>query len=295
MCGISDRAWRILAREQGCSFVFTQMVSSEALLHEHQKSWRLLDLEGEEGPVGVQLFGCKPQDLGVAARMLQDAGAALVDLNIGCPARKIVKVRGGSALLREPEVVREILHEMRAALSIPLTIKIRAGWEQYGPEAFLITEIAEGEGVDAITIHARTRAQGFKGQADWSIIAELKRRTRLPVIGNGDIRSGADGVRMMRETGCDGVMVGRGIIGNPWLIGDLCRSIRHTDLAAGAETGTEAGGADQAPGQPAAPAADQTAPQTDGLAAPSLPERIEMMRRHARLMARTPGHPARAY
>jgi nifR3 family TIM-barrel protein len=257
MCGISDRAWRILAREQGCHLVFTQMVSSEALIHDHRKTWDLLDLKGEEGPVAVQLFGCKPEDLAQTARMLEEAGADVVDFNMGCPARKIVKTQGGSSLLREPVRVREILRAMRRALQGPFTVKIRAGWNRLGDEAFTIARIAEDEGVDAITLHARTREQGFKGQADWSIIAALKQRVRIPVIGNGDVRTAADAQRMIRETGCDGVMIGRGIIGNFWLLGRAVACLR---------------------GEPEPPE-------------PTLRERLALMRRHAGLMAGRRGTP----
>lgn len=257
MCGISDRAWRILAREQGCQLVYTQMVSSEALLHDHRKTWDLLNLKDEEGPVAVQLFGCKPDDLADTARMLEEAGADVVDFNMGCPARKIVKTQGGSSLLREPVRVREILRAMRRALQGPFTVKIRAGWNRLGDEAFTIARIAEEEGVDAITLHARTREQGFKGQADWSIIAALKQRSRIPVIGNGDVRTADDARRMIRETGCDAVMIGRGIIGNFWLLGQALARLR---------------------GKPEPPA-------------PSLSERLAMMRRHAGLMAERRGIP----
>lgn len=257
MCGISDRAWRILAREQGCRLTYTQMVSSEALIHDHRKTWDLLDLEGEEGPVVVQLFGYKPADLAHTARMLEEAGAAAVDFNMGCPARKIVKTLGGSALLREPVRVREILRAMRASLGGVFTVKIRAGWSRQGEEAFTIARIAEDEGVDGITLHARTREQGFKGEADWSFIAALKRQARIPVIGNGDVRSADDAQRMIRETGCDGVMIGRGMIGNFWLLGRALARLR---------------------GEPES-------------REPTLRERLAMMRRHAGLMTERRGTP----
>ncbi len=253
LCGISDRAWRILAREQGCTLTCTQMVSCEAVVYDDPKTWGLLDIEGEaaEGLVAVQLLGHRPETLAEAARRLEAKGAALVDLNMGCPARKVVNSSGGSALLRQPEQVRAILRAMRAAIRIPLTVKIRAGWSESGREAFEIARIAEGEGVDAVILHARTREQAYKGRADWSLIAALREQLRVPVIGNGDVFCADDAERMRRETNCAAVMIGRGAMGNPWLLGACVARLR---------------------GEPDPPA-------------PLLAERIAMMRRHARLMA----------
>lgn len=257
MCGISDRAWRLLAREQGCALTYTQMASSDALNYHDQKTWDILDVAGEdkEGLVCIQLLGHRAESLARAARLLEDAGASIVDLNMGCPARKVVASLGGSALLRSPDTVREILRAMRAAVRGPLTIKIRAGWDKYGEDAFAVGKIAEDEGIDAIAIHARTREQGYKGHADWSIIRALKERLRLPVIGNGDITEPEHALEMIRETGCDGVMIGRGILGNPWLLGRAVALLRG-----------------------------ETVPPP-----PTPRERIEMMRRHARLMVERRG------
>lgn len=257
MCGISDRAWRLLAREQGCRLTYTQMASCDALNHGDRKTWDILDVggEGAEGPVAIQLLGHTADSLAAAARLLEQAGAALVDLNMGCPARKVVASMGGSALLREPGRVRDILRAMRAAVHGPLTIKVRAGWDKYGEDAFVIGTIAEEEGVDAVAIHARTREQAYKGRADWSIIRSLKEQIHIPVIGNGDISEPEHVLQMIRETGCDGVMIGRGILGNPWLLGRAIALLR---------------------GEPVPP------PPTAG-------ERIEMMRRHARLMVERRG------
>ncbi|MEO8376548.1 MAG: tRNA-dihydrouridine synthase, partial [Candidatus Sumerlaeota bacterium] len=157
---------------------------------------------------------------------LQDAGAAIVDLNMGCPVNKVVKANGGSALMRQPDLVREIFQKMRAALTVPFTVKFRAGWEKYGEEAFSVAQLAQEEGLDAVAIHARTRQQGFKGHADWTIIRALKERIKLPVIGNGDVRSADDAVRMIRDFGADGIMIGRGCMGNPWLFGEIAARFR---------------------------------------------------------------------
>ncbi|MCB2155362.1 tRNA dihydrouridine synthase DusB [bacterium] len=223
MCGISDHAWRQLSREQGCPLVFTQMISSEAMTRGGDwKCWKLLDFEPAEAPICVQIFGSDPENLAETARLVQERGATIVDLNMGCPAKKVVSSNGGSALMRQPELVREIFRAMRAALTVPFTVKFRAGFDKYGEEAFAVAHMAEEEGLDAICVHARTRTQMFKGKADWSILSELKRRVSLPVIGNGDVKTADDAERMIRETGVDGVMIGRGGMGNPWLFGQVC-------------------------------------------------------------------------
>ena len=149
MCGISDHAWRALSREQGCPLVFTQMVSSEAMIRGRDKCWDLLDMDVAEAPICAQLFGADPETLAQCAARLQEAGATIVDLNMGCPVNKVVKSKGGSALMKEPDLVREILRAMRAALEVPFTVKFRAGWEKYGEEAMTIAHICEEEGVDA--------------------------------------------------------------------------------------------------------------------------------------------------
>lgn len=218
MCGISDRPWRQFAREKGCPLVYTQMVSCEAMMRTgREKSWKILDMFLEPGPVCAQVFGCDPAHLAATARLLQEAGATIVDLNMGCPVNKIVKSNGGSALMTQPDLVRRIFGRMREALTVPFTVKFRAGWEKFGEEAHIIARIAEEEGLDAIAVHARTREQGYKGHADWSIIKALKETVKIPVIGNGDVRSADDAVRLVRDFGADAVMIGRGCMGNPWI------------------------------------------------------------------------------
>lgn len=227
MCGISDRPWRVLAREQGCPLVYTQMVSCEAMVRNgRDKSWAILDMYLEPGPVCAQVFGGNPVHLAETARQLQDAGATIVDLNMGCPVNKIVKSNGGSALMTQPELYRRIFREMRRVLTVPFTVKFRAGWEKFGQEAFDVAHAAQEEGLDAIAVHARTREQGYKGQADWSLIRDLKETVSIPVIGNGDIRCADDAVRMVRDFKADAVMVGRGCMGNPWIFGQIIARFR---------------------------------------------------------------------
>jgi tRNA-dihydrouridine synthase B len=218
MCNISDRAQRTILRDMGADLVCTQMISSEGLTRQDKNTWGLLDIADEEPPVEVQLLGSDPQVLARAAQIVVDQGAATVDLNMGCPARKVTGNDCGSALMRNPQRVAEIVRTIKRAIDKPFTVKMRAGWSDGETSSLELAKICEAEGADAVALHARTREQGYKGHADWALIAEMKSRLSIPVIGNGDVTSPADAVRMFRETGCDAVMIGRGLIGNPWLL-----------------------------------------------------------------------------
>lgn len=175
----------------------------------------------DEKPLSVQIFGSDPRMMADAARIVQDSGADIVDINMGCSVRKILKSNSGSALMKDPLRVRQILDAVRQAVTIPLTIKIRSGWEPSGLQAVEISQLAEACGVDAVAVHPRTATQGFRGKADWTIIAAVKKALLIPVIGNGDITTASDALRMRSETGCDGVMVGRAAIGNPMIFGQI--------------------------------------------------------------------------
>jgi len=217
MCGITHQAFRRVCKEYGAGLVLTQMVSAKALTMRDSKTHFLLSYDEGERPVGFQLFGKDAETLGEAARICQEMGADLVDLNMGCPAKKIVNDGGGSALLKEPEKARQIFEAMRKNLTIPFTVKMRAGWDKYSGESLEIAKIAEDCGVDAITLHARTKEQGYSGKAEWDMIREFKEALTIPVIGNGDVNNLDDIHRMLAETGCDGVMIGRGRVAAPWL------------------------------------------------------------------------------
>jgi len=214
MSGISDYPFRRIAKEHGCSLVFTEMVSAEGLL---RKGESFLKIGENEHPVSVQLFGSKPGILAKAAQMAESMGADAIDINMGCPAKQVVEAGAGVDLMRFPEKVKEILTEVRRGVKSPLTIKIRSGWDGEHINAVEISKIAEDCGVNAIAIHPRTKVQGFHGLADWDLIREVKRATCLPVIGNGDITTPSLAEKMIEETGCDGVMIGRGALGNPWI------------------------------------------------------------------------------
>ncbi len=217
MSGITDPPYRLLAREKGADLAYTEMVSAEGLVRGNNGCSRLLEPYPSEGPLMGQLFGHDPTALAEAASRVQEMGLAGVDINVGCPAAKIVQKGAGAALLREPERLRGILKQVRSALRIPLGIKIRSGWEEESLNGLEIVQMAEDCGVDLVAIHPRVRSQKFTGEADWGLIRMAKERTGVTIIGNGDVRSPEDAARMLQEAGCDGVMIGRGSWGNPWI------------------------------------------------------------------------------
>ena len=214
LSGITDYPFRKLVREFGCGLVFTEMVSAEGLL---RKGKPFLKMGEDEHPVSAQLSGSTPVALGQAAEMAEAAGADAIDINMGCPSRKVTDTGAGADLMRFPEKIERILREVRKSIRCPLTIKIRSGWDDDHVNAIEISKIAEACGVDAITIHPRTRVQWFHGKADWKLIGEVKRAVRIPVIGNGDVTTPYLVEKMLEETGCDGVMIGKGALGNPWI------------------------------------------------------------------------------
>mgnify|MGYP001091436616 CR=1 FL=1 len=257
MCGITDRGTRDTLRHYGAGLAYTEMLSMEGLVRKDRKTYALLDIEGEPAPVVVQIFGSRPQSAAEAARILQDRGVAAVDLNMGCPARKVVGNNCGSALLKFPALVADIVKAVVSSISIPFTVKMRWDFEEDGGSALEIARICEAEGAQAVALHARTRAERYRGHSDWSRIAELKSALNIPVIGNGDVRTPADAQAMMRQTGCDGVMIGRGLLGNPWIFQRSMEALQHDEAAQ---------------------------PWT-----PSLDERLEAMRYHAGKMAEWKG------
>ncbi len=235
LAGISNLPMRLLAKEAGCGLVCSEMISANALFHKTPKTFRLMDSVPEERPLSVQIFGADARIMATAAQMVVDAGADLLDINFGCSVKKVVKTGAGVALMRAPEQARKILSAVRSVSPIPLTIKIRSGWDSSGQQALEIAQIAQECGVDAITYHPRTATQGFGGCADWAQITRLKAAVTVPVIGNGDILSSEDALQMKAETGCDGVMVGRAAIGNPFIfeqikMAKMCQPIVSPNL-----------------------------------------------------------------
>ncbi len=222
MCGYSDRPFRDLLRQMGAHLVYTEMFSAEAMIRGDPKTWRLMDFRNEPSPVVAQIFGNRPAAMAEAARIAVRIGADAVDLNMGCPAKKVVRSGTGEALPDDPDTVRAVVRAMRRAVDVPVTAKMR--WRTDG-STLQIARICEDEGLDALALHARTRAQGYSGEARWSWIAALKQAVFVPVIGNGDVTTADDALRMRRETGCDAVMAGRALVGNPWLVRDVARAL----------------------------------------------------------------------
>ncbi|MDH4162138.1 MAG: tRNA dihydrouridine synthase DusB [Nitrospirota bacterium] len=226
MAGITDLPFRVICREMGAGIVYSEMVSAEALIRDQKRTLTLLATEPRERPVAFQIFGSRPASMAEAARILSERDIDIIDINMGCPVPKVLKSGSGSALLRAPGLAREIMEAVVTASAKPVTVKIRLGWDAKNIVAEELARSAEQAGIAAITVHGRTRVQGFSGSADWSMIGKVKRSVAIPVIGNGDVRSGADARRMLDETGCDGVMIGRAIQGNPWIFREAAAFLR---------------------------------------------------------------------
>ncbi|MGF6376964.1 tRNA-dihydrouridine synthase B [Clostridiales Family XIII bacterium PM5-7] len=221
LAGITDAPTRRLCREMGAALVYSEMVSAKGLYYQDKKTDQLLHIEEEEKPVAYQIFGSEPEIMGYAAMTLEDRENVILDVNMGCPVPKIVKNGEGSALMKNPELIYDIISAMTSATTKPVTAKIRIGFDERSINAVEVAKAIEAGGAAAVAVHGRTREQYYSGEADWSQIAAVKKAVTIPVIGNGDVIDGASAMAMMEQTGCEFVMIGRGALGNPWIFREL--------------------------------------------------------------------------
>ncbi len=224
LAGITNLAFRLIVREFGCDLCFTEMISANGLIRESAKTVEYLKTTPEDKPLGVQIFGSDPVVMAEAAKFVAWHQPDLIDINMGCPVRKVVKTGSGAMLMKDPPLAGRIIAAVVKAVNVPVTVKIRSGWSRHSMNAVEMARVAEEAGAAAVIVHARTADQGYSGHADWNVIAGVKQAVKIPVIGNGDIWQPQDALRMNAETGCDAVMVGRGSLGNPWIF----QGIRQT-------------------------------------------------------------------
>ncbi len=255
MAGVTDKAFRLIAKPFGPALMYTEMVSGKGLHYKSNKTSALLEAEDAEKPVAAQIFGHDPEIMGEIATEALDYGAVMIDINMGCPAPKIVNNGDGSAMMKDPQNAGKVIAAVRKAVSVPLSVKFRMGWDDAHINAVEFAKIAEANGADAVTVHGRTREAFYSGTANWDIIRQVKEAVSIPVIGNGDVVDGISAKALLQETGCDGIMVGRAAQGNPWIF----RNILHY-----LETG-------------------------EALPPPSLEERVSVASRHLELLVKFKG------
>lgn len=232
MSGITDQPFRQLVKRYGAGLVVSEMIASRAMVHASRRTLRMSRQSAGEAPVAVQLAGCEPEVVAEAARLTVDQGAAIIDINMGCPVKKVVKGDAGAALMRDEVLAGEIISAVVKAVDVPVTVKMRTGWDEGSRNAPRLARIAEESGAKAVTVHGRTRNQFYHGHSDWEFISEVKKMVKIPVIGNGDICTGDDARHMLAASGADAVMIGRGACGRPWMPGQVGRFLDAGDRLA---------------------------------------------------------------
>jgi tRNA-dihydrouridine synthase B len=226
MSGVSDMPYRKLAKRNGAALVISEMIASQAMVYANRKTMKMASNCAEEFPMAVQLAGCEPKLMAEAAKLNEDRGAAIIDINMGCPVKKVTKGHAGSALMRDEKLAGQIIESVVKAVKLPVTLKMRTGWDENSRNAPILAKIAEDSGVQMLTVHGRTRNQLYRGKADWSFIRNVKKAVSIPVIGNGDVTKVDHAAVLLEQSGADGVMIGRGTYGRPWFIGQVSHFLR---------------------------------------------------------------------
>lgn len=232
MAGYSNTSFRKIIKQMGAGLIFCEMVSDKALVYQNAKTLKMLKMSDEERPIAQQIFGSDITSFVKAAKIVEEKMKPdIIDINMGCPVPKVaIGAQAGSALLKDPDKIYEIVKAVVESVHIPVTVKIRSGWDEQHINAVLVSKKIEDAGASAITVHARTRSQGYSGKADWNIIKQVKKSVKIPVIGNGDVTTPFLAQKMLNETGCDGVMIGRGVLGNPWLIKECVAYLENKEI-----------------------------------------------------------------
>lgn len=225
MAGVTDLPFRLLCKGQGCGLLYSEMVSAKAIIHNNKNTFELIKVEEKEHPIALQLFGSEPEIMAEAAKRLEEEDFDFFDINMGCPVPKVVNNNEGSALMKNPKLAGQIVEAMVKAVKKPVTVKFRTGFTKETINAVPFAKIMESSGASAIAVHGRTREQYYSGKADWDIIRQVKEAVGIPVIGNGDVNSGKTAKALLDQTGCDGIMIGRGVRGNPWLFSQVLHYI----------------------------------------------------------------------
>lgn len=233
MAGVTDLAFRILVKEMGCGLVYSEMISAKGLIYNNSHTREMLKIDERERPISMQIFGSEPEVMAAAAKIVANAGADIIDINMGCPTPKIVKNGEGAALMRRPDLAYAIIASVVDAVDIPVTVKMRKGWDETEVNAVQIARLAEKAGAAAVAVHGRTRAQFYGGKADWDIIRQVKESVGIPVIGNGDINSPQTALQAFKISNCDAIMIGRGCQGNPWLFRQIVYYLATGELLPG--------------------------------------------------------------